>query len=327
MLFGELSEAYLERIGASGILGGVPVPLGAEGIGGSGATDVKAIIFDMARVMGSDPSFVYADKYAEFIKHAAGDSAVPMLISEGAHSADQGDPEDACMLFRAALRLEPGSLEAMYLYARACRECYENEPLEAEDGMGDGGKTGMFKAESLETFELLTMIHPDFAMGYYYLGYAYLNMGLYLKAKLTWQDFLRHSSGSDMELQAMDDELLASLRADISGKLEELEGPVEIERGCNMIMSGDFRGGKAVLDGYRESGYAEWWPLWYNLGIAESALGHAEEAAQCYKRVLRLSPSNTEAMEELASIYAMSGDEVNAAKYRKKIEIVRASLS
>ncbi len=34
---------------------------------------------------------------------------------------------------------------------------------------------GRFKAEALEWFEILTEVHPKFAQGYYYLGYAYLN--------------------------------------------------------------------------------------------------------------------------------------------------------
>ena len=319
MKFAELSEDWLKRTGAAEILSGVAVPVNTD----SGETDVKDIVLDMARVIGGDPMFVYAEGYAAFIKHAAGEGAVPMLISEGAKSADGGDLEDACMLLRAALRLEPRSREALYLYARACKEISDMDAAAFGEGEGGGERIGMFKAESMETFELLTMIHPEFAMGYYFLGYAYLNMGLYLKARLTWQDFMKHLSGAENDVHEMDSDMLASLREEISGRLEELTDPVEIERGCNMIMSGDFQGGKSVLDAYRESSYAGWWPLWYYLGTAESALGNAKEAAECYKTVLKLSPRNTDAMEELAVIYAMSGDEENAAKYRKKIEIVR----
>ena len=327
MMFAELSADWLERTGSAEILSGVAVPVDTEAAEETGGIDVRNIVLDMARVMGGDPFFVYADKYAGFIRHAAGENAVPMLVSEGAASADAGDPEDACMLLRAALRLEPKSKEALYLYARACKDCYENEAEAFANGGGDEEKTGMFKAESMETFELLTMMHPDFAMGYYFLGYAYLNMGLYLKARLTWQDFLKYSSGSDKDSDAMDDDMLAALRDEISQRIEELADPVEIERGCNMIMSGDFQGGKAVLDAYRDGSYAGWWPLWYYLGTAESALGHSSDAAECFRRVLSLSPSNTEAMEELAAIYAMSGDEENASKYRKKIEIIRNGLN
>lgn len=325
MMFAELSPDYLSRTGALEILGGIPVPVGIEGNDDKGATDLKNIVFNMARVIGADPVFLYADKYADFIRHACGENAAPMLVSEGAKSADSGDFEDACMLLRGALRIEPKSREALYLYARACKEIYESESAAAADGMGDEERIGMFKAESSETFELLTMIHPDFAMGYYFLGYAYLNMGLYLKAKLTWQDFLKHSAGSELETHEMDDDLLASLRDEISERVEELEGPVEIELGCNSIMGGDFAGGKDALMKFTEGRYREWWPLWYYLGVAESALGNAAEAIADFRRVLTLSPSNTEAMEELVNLYEATGDTENARKYRTKIQIVRSN--
>ena len=82
-------------------------------------TDAGDILMDMARVVGGDPVFVYVDKYIDFIKHAAGDQAEAMLVAEGAKSADNGDFEDACMLLRAALRIEPKSRAALYLYGRA----------------------------------------------------------------------------------------------------------------------------------------------------------------------------------------------------------------
>ena len=322
MMFAELSPDYLERTNATEILSGIPVPVGIEGSDAKGAIDLKSIVLNMARVMGGDPLFLYADKYSDFIRHAVGENAVAMLVSEGAHSADMGDFEDACMLLRAALRLDPKSREALYLYARACKEAYETEASMAEDGMGDEERIGLFKAESSETFELLTMIHPDFAMGYYFLGYAYLNMGLYLKARLTWQDFLRLSSGSETEIHEMDDQLLASLREEISERVEELEEPVQIELGCNSIMGGDFAGGRDTLMKFTEGRYSQWWPLWYYLGVADASLGNADEAIADLKKVLTLSPSNTDAMDELVHLYEATGDAENASKYRNKIGIV-----
>ena len=325
MMFAEFSPDYLERTNAAEILSGIPVPVGIEGSDAKGTIDLKNIVLNMARVMGGDPLFLYADKYADFIKHAVGENAVAMLVSEGAHSADMGDFEDACMLLRAALRLDPKSREALYLYARACKEAYETEAAAADDGMGDEERIGLFKAESSETFELLTMIHPDFAMGYYFLGYAYLNMGLYLKARLTWQVFLRLSAGSETEIHEMDDELLASLREEISERVEELEEPVQIELGCNSIMGGDFVGGKDTLMKFAEGRYSQWWPLWYYLGVAEASLGNADEAIADFKKVLTLSPSNTDAMDELVHLYEATGDKENAAKYRNKIGIVNSN--
>ena len=314
MMFADLSSDYLERIGAADILAGIPVPVRET----KDETDARDIVLDMARVVGGDPAFVYADKYIEFIRHAASEQAEPMLVAEGARSADNGDFEDACMLFRTALRIEPKSRAALYLYARACKALQD----EAEE---DEERAAMFKAEAMETFEILTMMHPEFAMGYYFLGYEYLNLGLYLKTKLTWQDFLKYSSGTELETSDMDDDMLAGLREEIEGRLEELEDPIIIEDGCNKVMMGDYQGGLEILKKYREGPFAEWWPLWYYSATAELALGSSESAEECFKKVLKLSPSNTEAMEELAAIYALKGDEESAAKYRNKIKIVRAN--
>ena len=95
MMFAELSPDYLERTNAADILGGIPVPVGIEGSDAKGSIDLRSIVLNMARVMGGDPLFLYADKYADFIRHALGNDAVSMLVSEGAHSADAGDFEDA----------------------------------------------------------------------------------------------------------------------------------------------------------------------------------------------------------------------------------------
>ena len=89
MMFAELSSDYLERIGAAEILMGIPVPIRQADEDSDGSSvDAREIVFDMARIIGGDPMFVYADKYLDFIKHAAGEQAEPMLVAEGARSAE-----------------------------------------------------------------------------------------------------------------------------------------------------------------------------------------------------------------------------------------------
>ncbi|MBE6041019.1 MAG: hypothetical protein E7220_00685 [Clostridiales bacterium] len=321
MLFGELSDDFLRVMGGLEILKGIPVPISE---GENGRIAVKSIVLDMARVIGGDASFVYANNYLTYIKAAAGDDAEPILVSEGARCADEGKYEEACMLLRTALMIDPESQAAQYLYGRACKACYETAAENAAEGGTDLGEDyiGSFKAESMDAFEKLTMSHPDFAMGYYFLGYAYLNMGLYLKTKLTWDDFLKYSSSAGAGDAGMDENQLEDLRHEISGMLLDLEEPVKIELGCNKIMGGDFVGGKDVLMEFTTGRYENWWPLWYYLGVAEASLGNAEEAISDLKRVLTLSPSNTDVMDELAGLYEAIGDKVNAAKYRQKIEVV-----
>jgi tetratricopeptide (TPR) repeat protein len=232
--------------------------------------------------------------------------------------------------------IDPKSQAALYLYGRVCKACYELAGAAAEEGeqSAEGlsftpedldDYIGCFKAESMDTFEILTMMHPDFAMGYYFLGYAYLNMGLYLKTKLTWDEFIKLSSAAEENSSGLDEQQLEDLRHEISGMLLDLEEPVEIERGCNQISAGDFVGGRDTLSKFKEGRYENWWPLWYYLGVAEASLGNLTEAIADLKKVLTLSPSNTDVMDELAQLYEAAGDTANAAKYRNKINIVNTN--
>ena len=350
MVFGELSDDFLKMMRGYEILRGVPVPVGESE---NGQIAVRSIVIDMAKVIGGDAAFIYASQYLDYIKEVCGDDAEPMLVAEGAKAADENRFEDACKLLRTALMIDPRSQAAMYLYARACKACYETAAAAYAEGdygtsgnMKNGGAGGPaviadraadkaeeyisgyianFKAESMDAFEVLTMMHPDFAMAYYFLGYAYLNMGLYLKAKLTWDDFMRLSSSADDDRSGLDYDQLEELRHEISGMLLDLDEPVEIEKGCNRIMGGDFAGGRDILSRFKEGRYEKWWPLWYYLGVAESALGNTDEAIADLKRVLVLTPSNTDVMDELAQLYEAVGDQVNAAKYRNKIKLISES--
>ena len=170
---------------------------------------------------------------------------------------------------------------------------------------------GRFKAESLEAFEKLTLAKPDFDMGYYFLGYGYLNLGLYMKAKLTWEEFMKLSGNGEM-------------KSEIARWLEKLSEPVKIEEGYNKVISGRFQEGIDILSPYREDPrFNNWWPLWYYLGLAYDELGDDETAKECLLKVLTLSPSNTEVMEALAAIYEAEGDEEKAEKYRHKVKVVK----
>ena len=160
MLFGELSDDFLHMMGGREILSGIPVPISE---GENGQIAVKSIVLDMAKVIGADPDFLYADKYLTYIKAAAGDQAEPMLVSEGAKLADEGRFEESCMLLRTARAIEPKSRAALYLYGRACKACYETASEDEDQSKGEA-YIAAFKAESMDIFEVLTMMHPDFAM-------------------------------------------------------------------------------------------------------------------------------------------------------------------
>ena len=305
MIFDELAKDYLKRTGTSDFMLGVPIPVGNSNVS---EVDTLKIAHNMAKVIGCDPHFPYQKEYIKFLNIIFDGNADKALISEGAKSGELANFELSCAYERAALLIEPKSRDALYLYARACLDAYQS-------GENTEEYTGLFKAESLEMFELLTMIHPDFELGFYYLGYSYANLGLYLKAKLTWEEFIDLTEGS------INTDTIKQ-REEINERLYHLKDPVLIEQAINEILRGNYSYGKNELAKYVNSSYAEWWPLWYYLGIAESALANYEPAIQYYKKALNFSPSNLDIMKELVEIYEAISDEDGAKKYRKKIEII-----
>lgn len=212
--------------------------------------------------------------------------------------------DNACIHFRAALCMQFDYMHAMYSYARACRVMYENSRNEEY--------VGRFKAESLEWFELLTETHPRFAMGYYYLGYSYLNMGLYGKAQLAWQSFLKFTKNNKD-------------RKEINKRLQQIADPVAIEDACLKIGSGRYEEGIRVLEHYDKTQFNDWWPLHYYLGRGYVQAGRIADAVSEYKKVLMTNGSHLETMKELLLIYEEEGDKANIKKYSEKIRMIETA--
>jgi len=317
-LFDELSDAYLKKAGVFDILKGVPVPIKKTDL--AELSSLK-IAIAMAEIIGCDPGFRYRENYAGFIQKSFGDEFIRALIAQGVQQASSGDFERACISFRGALSLDPSSVDALYCYGRACKDAYEEVSKAASEGMDvpEDSETyvGMFKAESLEAFEKLTLAAPDFPMGFYFLGYAYLNLGLYTKAKLTFEEFL------DKDPAKAPNEDMEELRKEASGWLEKLREPVRIEEGYNHVLAGRYGEGIAILRPYEtDERFNKWWPLHFYLGICRTETGDPEAAIGSFREVLKLAPSNTDAMKMLVELYEEIGDDLNAEKYRRKIDIV-----
>lgn len=307
-VFNEFSADFRDKIKAGDLMAGVPIPLRKEDLeafaSGEGVS-MQVIAENMTWVIGCDPHFQYTENYVAILNKIFGKKACEGVLKEGRDAAEQGEMDNACIHFRAALCMQPDFLDAMYSYARACRAMYLDSQNEEY--------VGRFKAEAFDYFELITEMHPKFAQSYYYLGYAYLNMGLYKKAQLTWDKFMEYSkNGKD--------------RKEIRQRLQQLEEPVLIEQGCNDVMAGRYQQGIACLEPFKTSRFKTWWPLFYYLGIAYEMTGQMEDAIACFKKVLTMNASHIETMEELVAIYTQAGDEANIFKYQNKIRMVKAAL-
>ncbi len=332
-VFSELSEEYTFRAGVSSAMRGVPVPMRKEDIktfSENRGISPARLGENMAWVIGCDPHFKHAQSYVTFLRTVFDDRFREGITMRAETLASGGDLEGACVYYRAALCISPRDADAMYGYARVCRDMYLDDPESKDEEY-----VGLFKAESLDWFELLTVIHPDFPQPYYYLGFAYLNLGLYTKASLAWEAYLEKSEaeeagetdaeGNGIQAEAMSEERREARekdRAEIRSRLEELREPTEIEIGCNFVASGRFEQGLRILLPYADSKYKEWWPMSYYIGVAYARTGEPERAAEMFKRVLAADPSNVYSMLELAELYGQLGNSEQSEKYRRKAEVV-----
>lgn len=307
-VFDEFSDSYIERSKAGDIIKGVPIPLRKKDLkefaGGEGIS-MLTIAENMAWIMGCDPQFKHTGDYVAILSKLYNYKLYEGMVKEGRDAAERGELDNACIHFRAALCMKPDYLHAMYSYARACRAMYLNSKNEEY--------VGRFKAEALDYFELTTETHPRFAQGYYYLGYAYLNMGLYVKADLTWREFLRFSrNGKD--------------KREIRKRIDQLAEPLQIENGYNDVMAGRYREGLGKLEPFLGSRYKDWWPLHYYLGVAYEMTDNTASAVDCFKKVLQMNGSHIETMRELVQIYDAEGDRTNKRKYENKIKLIEENL-
>lgn len=307
-VFAEFSEEFLRTSKASDIMRGVPVPLRKEDIrtfGGGEGVDIRILSENMTWVIGCDPHFKYTQNYCDFLLRMYNDKVIETILKQGRDAAEREEYDNACVHFRTCLCLKPDYLHAMYSYARVCRAMYQNS--------NNKEYVGRFKAEALDFFELTSDTHPRHALSHYYLGYAYLNMGYYIKAELAWKDFMRYSrNGKD--------------KKEIRERLQQIHDPVTIEQGYTHIMAGRMEEGKRILEPYLDSRFNTWWPLHYYLGVAYKDTGDLEKAEERLLYALKKNPSHLESMEELADVFRMTDQPDRAQKYSKKAAVIRKQL-
>jgi tetratricopeptide (TPR) repeat protein len=307
-VFVEFNDEFLKGTKIESIMRGVPVPLRKKDVGafaGGKGLMPNHLAENMAWVMGSDPQFKYNEAYVQYMLKMFNKNIVEQILKLGRDAAELHDYDNACIHFRACLCINPTYLHSMYSYAKVCRNMYEKS--------NNKEYIGRFKAESMDYFELITELHPRFAQAYYYLGYSYLNMGLYAKAEATWKIFMRVSK-TPKDLK------------EIRNRIDQIKEPIRIEEGYTHILAGRFEDGIDILEPFLERKYKDWWPLHYYLGVAYKETGRMGEAVARFKNVLSMNASHLETMEELLAIYKAQGDKENITKFETKIKLIKADL-
>lgn len=301
-VFIELTPDYYKRIHMD-FMRGVPLPVKrkyVEGLAENQGVEFSLFTMGMISIIGIDPDFEYVSKYVKLLEYM-NDKIAHVAVNVGVGLAQTGKLEQAAVNFRAAMVIDPSNTNALYNYILVCRDIYVKSD--------DKELVGDFKEEVLECLLKLREMKPDMAMARYFLGYAYINMGLYSMAADEWNEFLRLAAGGP-EIE------------EIRARLDDIEDPIIIERGYTDIMEGNWQRGMDILEQYIDSDYMSWWPLKYYLGVGCNRLGRHKEAIELLKKAAAENPSSPEIVAELVIANEALNDEVNAEKYRRKLKIL-----
>jgi tetratricopeptide (TPR) repeat protein len=305
-VFLELMPDYVKREHLD-FMRHVPMPVKKEQVGGltgDQGIEFKHFTMGMINIIGINPSFQFVPQYVNFLKYINNNIEKAMVLI-GIEQAKALKLELACITLRAALVIAPDNPDALYNYMLVCRNLYLDS--DSNSYITD------FKTEVLESLIKLKEVVPDFDKTYYYLGFAYINAGKYSEAKTEWNKFIR-LSGPCRE------------RLEIRGRLAELEDPIRIEQGYNDVINGNWDEGLEILETYIDTDKMDWWPLPYYLGVGYSRTGRYKEALEMLKQALQGNPSSAEIMAELVIVNNALGDEVNAEKYKRKLDILRKDI-
>ncbi len=307
-LFLELKDEFWEGLGLDKLGKGVSVPILPHNLKEfeDGGLSLNHFADNMIFVAGASPNFKFSDSYCAIVRAITEGQADQYIMSRAMNLAREGEFVKACVYFRAGILLCNDRKLALLNYAKACKEVYAKSD--------DSDEIGNFKAESLSVMEELTIEFPDFDEPYYFLGYFYLNMGLYLKASLAWEKYLSMTTNNDGIME-------------ISSRLKEVAEPRKIEEAANKVIAGRYQEGYVELLPYLSSDYNTWWPLHFYLATASEELGNYSMAEERYKNTLRLQPSLIDAVDGLIRVYRALGEEEKAYKYEQKKEIISKNFS
>lgn len=240
------------------------------------------LVEGMIRMLGIDSETPHRQTYLNALKAYQPD-ILDVILAKGMEAASKEAYDEAMLLFRAAIQLEPEHADALYNYGRSLADLAEkHEGTRLETALID---------EAIEVFEALAELDPDLAESLYQLGFLYANKKAYIRAADCWQRALA--------LELTEDQVI-----EIRTLLIQLEDKRIYEEGYNAVLKGYNQEALELLCSLEEK-YPEWWNLFFFIGLAYKGLEQYEDAISCFLRVVQLHPAHPETHNELGICYMM----------------------
>ncbi len=259
---------------------------------------IASISRGMIYIMGIDSNFRYNEEYKKFL-YLFDEKIEEYIGYMGIKKADEKEFMDALIYFKALITLKPNDLNGLYNYALVCQDI-----AKIHDKNKETIKSNDFLLEALDKLESITLIHPDFSLAYYQLGYHYYNQKQYVKAKLTWEEALNIGLDEERELE-------------IKEEIKKIGDKVAYEEGYVFVLQGKAKEGLEKLLPLIEE-YPDWWNLLFFIGLSYRQLNDVGEAIKYFEKILLLNPEQVDAIVEIGICNAMVGNIDVSIEYFQK---------
>ena len=238
----------------------------------------------MIYIIGIDSQFRYNEEYKKFLNAFKNKVNLDLNAYMGYMSRkyfDIGEYTDSLIYLKALITMNNDDINGLYHYAIVCQEVAKKYQKDNDDkAMND------FLLEALNKLEMVIDLDPEFALGYYHLGYHYYNQGQYVKSKVIWEEALKLGLDEDFV-------------AEVQDNLGKMYSKVEYEEGYTLVFQGKFEEGLEKLLPLEEK-YGDWWNLLFMIGLAYKNMGEIENAKEYYEKILRMKPQQVDTRVELA---------------------------
>ena len=257
----------------------------------------------MIYIIGIDSQFRYNEEYKKFLNAFKNKVNLDLNAYMGYMSRkyfDIGEYTDSLIYLKALITMSNDDINGLYHYAIVCQEVAKKYQKDNDDkAMND------FLLEALNKLEMVIDLDPEFALGYYHLGYHYYNQGQYVKSKVIWEEALKLGLDEDFV-------------AEVQDNLGKMYSKVEYEEGYTLVFQGKFEEGLEKLLPLEEK-YGDWWNLLFMIGLAYKNMGEIENAKEYYEKILRMKPQQVDTLVELALC------EASTLNMNRAIELLEAA--
>lgn len=251
-------------------------------VNGIGSEDLNTanIMNGMAFMLGVDDGFEYNDYYKKILMLIDEKIGV-RLFGLALEMAENNNRSTALIYFNAAKHFMDDELNVLYNYGRCAEELGNLGHIEDEEED--------YLNEAFETFKYISEKFPESPLGYYHMGFYFVNKKQYETAMNIWGEALKL-------------DLDGEKRSELLNHLSAITAKVAYEQGYNLVLDGRQQEGLEKLLPLEEE-HLDWWNLLFFIGLAYRMEKDYEKAINYFQKVTVLNTGHVETFNEIGLCY------------------------